>query len=204
MTTTKWHLKGQYFESCNCDVLCPCIVQSASVRPTYGHCDVALAFHIDEGEIDGTTLAGLNLVAAHFTPGPMAAGNWTSAFYLDERANPQQREALERILSGKVGGPAERWTAMATSFMGIKYVPIEFKVEGRIHSVTIPNIMDFCVEPIMARGQNDALLLANTSHFANRDLYLAKGSRGSYTDHGMRWDNSGKNGHYASFDWRWP
>jgi hypothetical protein len=47
------------------------------------------------------------------------------------------------------------------------------------------------------------MLLANTGHGVNRDLYLAKGTRGSYTDHGMRWDNTGKNGHYASFSWQW-
>ena len=83
-------------------------------------------------------------------------------------------------------------------------MPIEFKVEGKVHSVMVPGIMDFSVEPIFARGQSDALRLVNTSHAVNRDLYLAKGSRGTYTDHGMRWDNTGKNGHYSSFEWRWP
>ena len=33
-------------------------------------------------------------------------------------------------------------------------------------------------------------------------LALAVGSSGStFTDHGMRWDNSGKNGHYAPISW---
>ena len=204
MTTNRWRLRGEYFESCNCDVLCPCIVRGTTVDPTYGHCDVALAFHIDEGEFNGASLGGLNFVAANYTPGPMADGNWTSSLYADERANPEQRAALEQILSGKMGGPAERWMQMTTNFMGITYVPIDFKVEGKVHSVAIPNIMDFAVEPVMARGQSEAMQLLNTGHPANRDLYLAKGSRGSYTDHGMRWDNTGKNGHYASFDWHWP
>ena len=29
----------------------------------------------------------------------------------------------------------------------------------------------------------------------SRDLHIAKGTRGTYSDHGMTWDNTGKNGH---------
>jgi hypothetical protein len=33
-------------------------------------------------------------------------------------------------------------------------------------------------------------------------MALAVGGAGSiFTDHGMRWDNSGKNGHYAPINW---
>ncbi len=181
-----------------------CIVQGTGVKPTEGHCDVALAFHIEEGEFDGTALGGLNFVVANYTPGPMADGNWTSALYIDEGASPQQREGLEKILSGEMGGPIERWRPLITNFLAIKYLPIEFRVEGKVHSVSIPNIMDFIIGPVIARGQSDAMLLSNTSHPVNRDLYLARAERGTYTDHGMHWDNTGKNGHYAAFEWRWP
>ena len=204
MADKRWRLKGEYFESCNCEILCPCIVRGATVAPTEGHCDVALAFHIEEGELDGVQLGGLSFVACNYTPGPMADGGWTSAFYVDERAAPDQRQALESILSGKMGGPAERWMAMSANFMGIDYVPIDFRVDGRVHSVTVPDIMDFSVEPIMMPGRDDAMRLVNTGHPVNKDLYLAKGTQATYTDHGMRWDNSGKNGHYAAFDWSWP
>ena len=55
MAATTWYLKGDYFENCNCDVLCPCIHDVAAV-PTQGHCDVALAFHIYDGRFDTTAL----------------------------------------------------------------------------------------------------------------------------------------------------
>ncbi len=206
MTTTgsRWRLKGEYFESCNCEILCPCIVRGTNIEPTEGHCDVALAFHIEEGDLDGVSLAGLNFIACNFTPGPMAAGGWTSAMYIDERADDAQRAALERILSGDMGGPAERWRAMTTDFRGVHFVPIDFRVEGKVHSVTVPDVMDFSVEPIQIPGRDDAMLLSNTGHGINRDLYLARGVRGEYTDQGMTWDNTGKNGHYAAFEWNWP
>ena len=200
----RWRLKGEYFESCNCEILCPCIVRGTNVTPTEGHCDVALAFHIEEGDLNGVGLDGLNFIAVNYTPGPMAAGGWTSALYLDERAGEPQRAALEQILSGSMGGPAERWQAMTDHFMGVQYVAIDFRVEGRTHSVSVPGVMDFSVEPIQIPGRDDAMLLANTGHPVNRDLYLARGVRGEYTGHGMVWDNTGKNGHYAPFEWNWP
>lgn len=75
MTTNQWQIKGQYFESFNCEILCPCIVQPGGARPTDGHCDVGLAFHIDEGNLNGVSLGGLNFLATNYTPGNMGNGN---------------------------------------------------------------------------------------------------------------------------------
>jgi hypothetical protein len=120
-------------------------------------------------------------------------------------ADEQQREALGRILSGELGGPAERWMRLTGNFLGIKYVPIAYVAQGRARSVSIPEIMDFNVEGIMAgRRAEEPMRLVNTGHPVNADLALAKGTRSTYTDHGMSWDNTGKNGHYSAFEWRWP
>ena len=130
-TNASWTLKGEYFENCNCEVLCPCIVQGTGIDPTDGHCDVAFAFHITDGQFNGVSLNGLSFVAACLTPGPMEAGNWTSAFYVDERADGRQREAMEQILSGRMGSPAERLAGNDHRFKGIKYVPIDFQNRGQ-------------------------------------------------------------------------
>ena len=48
----RWQLTGDYFENCNCDVVCPCLVSPnapLTAQPTQGACDVAIAFHIDSG-----------------------------------------------------------------------------------------------------------------------------------------------------------
>ena len=40
----KWHLSGDYFENCNCDVVCPCLISPAAPltsRPTQGDCRAA-------------------------------------------------------------------------------------------------------------------------------------------------------------------
>ena len=101
MTTQQWHLKGGYFENCNCEILCPCIIPVPPGTPTDGHCDVGLAFHIDEGDLDGIDLGDLNFVVATYTPGRMGAGGWTTAFYVDERASQEQRHALGEAFGGE-------------------------------------------------------------------------------------------------------
>ena len=204
MTTDRWHLKGDYFENCNCEVLCPCIVQGAAAVPTEGHCDVGFAFHIEEGDLNGIALNSLNFVVIVYTPGIMSEGNWSTAVYIDQRADQQQREALSRILSGEVKGPAERWMSFTSDFLGIKYSPITYKAEGHTRSVSIPQIIDFNVEGIVAGRQTDPMRLVNTGHPVNSSLALARGTGSTYTDHGMSWVNTRKNGHYSTFEWRWP
>ena len=113
---SKWRLSGDYFENCNCDVVCPCLVSTApplTARPTQGECNVPLVFHIDKGDYDGLTLDGLNVAVVAHTPGPMASGNWTLAAYVDERADEKQAAALARaIFGGGEGGPMAAFAPM--------------------------------------------------------------------------------------------
>jgi hypothetical protein len=49
----------------------------------------------------------------------------------------------------------------------------------------------------------DKEIWATNAHpFALEGLAMAVGDQGStFEDYGMRWDNSGKNGHYAPIKW---
>jgi hypothetical protein len=123
---------------------------------------------------------------------------------VDERADDAQREALGQILSGTLGGPMSHWASLTETFLGMGYVPMTYVPEGKRCRVSIPGIIDFNIEGIQARGQNEVMTLTNTPHPVSSTLALAKGTRSTYTDHGMQWDNTGRNGHYAPFNWRWP
>ena len=203
-TEERWSLKGDYFENCNCEILCPCIVRGGPAVPTEGHCDVAFAFHIDEGDYRGVALDDLSFIVVAYTPGIMGDGDWTLANYIDERADQFQRAALTRILSGEIGGPSERWMRLTSNYLGIQYCPIAYTINGHERSVTIPGIIDFNVKGLVIGRNPEAMRLENTGHPVSSSLALAEGTNSTYTDHGMVWDNSGKNGHYASFQWSWP
>ena len=49
MNTPAWSVAGQYFETCSCDFLCPCILTQMAAKPTKGSCTFAMAFNIEKG-----------------------------------------------------------------------------------------------------------------------------------------------------------
>jgi hypothetical protein len=203
-TQQKWHLSGDYFENCNCNVVCPCLVSTAAPltsRPSQGVCDVALAFHIDKGSYGTVSLNDLNVAVVVHTPGVMAEGNWTLAAYIDERADEQQTAALGAIFGGAEGGPMAAFAPLVGKHLGMKKVPIKYTVTGKSRSAEIPGIMHMAVDPIPT-AHSSGEILATVGHPVADTLALAVGVKGStFADHGMRWDNSGKNGHYAPINW---
>ncbi|HSU06021.1 MAG TPA: DUF1326 domain-containing protein [Acetobacteraceae bacterium] len=204
-TQKSWHLSGDYFENCNCDVVCPCLVSPAAPltpRPTQGVCDVALVFHIDTGSYDTVSLDGLSIAVVAHTPGPMGEGNWTLAAYIDERADDQQTAALGAIFGGAEGGPMAAFAPLVGTHLPPKKVPITYTIGGKSRSVEIPGIMHMGVEPLPTMHESGQLWAATGHPVAPDRLAFAVGSKGSsFSDHGMRWDNSGKNGHYAPINW---
>jgi hypothetical protein len=201
----KWQLTGDYFENCNCDVVCPCLASPAAPltsRPSRGACDVALAFHIDQGSYGDVALDGLSVVLAAHAPGPMADGNWAVAAYIDERADDRQTAALGAIFTGADGGPMAAFAPLVATQLGVKKVPISYALRGKGRSVEIPGIMQMAVEPLPTMHPSGEIWTALGHPVAPDRLALAVGRRGStFSDYGMRWDNSGRNGHYAPIRW---
>jgi len=202
---TAWRLSGDYFENCSCDVVCPCLISTnppLTSRPTQGVCNVPLAFHIDKGSYGDVRLDGLNVVVVVHTPGPMGEGNWTAAAYIDDRADDKQTEALGAIFTGAAGGPMAAFAPLIATNLGAKKVAIKYRIDGNNRSAEIPGVLKMAVEPLSTM-RPDGAMWAAVGHPVNPDqLFLAKGMQGStYNDHGMRWDNSGRNGHYAPINW---
>jgi len=200
-----WQISGDYFENCNCSVVCPCLISKSAPltsKPTEGVCDVALMFHIDNGSYEGTALDNLNVALAVHTPGPMANGDWSVAAYIDERANEKQTEALGAIFTGAAGGPMAHFAPLIAKNLGVKKVPIAYSVKGKTRSAEIPGILHMSVDPLPTAHPSGEMW-ANVGHPVSPDkLALAVGAPGNtFNDHGMRWDNSGKNGHYAPIRW---
>jgi hypothetical protein len=202
---TNWRLSGDYFENCNCDVVCPCLVSTApplTARPTQGVCDVALVFHIDKGSYGQVSLDGLNVAVIGHAPGAMADGNWTLGTYIDERADDEQAAALGAIFGGAEGGPMAAFAPLVGKHLGVKKVAIKYAINGKTRAAEIPGIMHMAVEPLGTMHPSGEIWGAMGHPVAPDKLAFAVGTRGStFADHGMRWDNSGKNGHYAPISW---
>lgn len=202
---TQWRIAGDYFENCNCDVVCPCLFSPApqlTSRPTQGACDVAFGFHIDQGHYGDVTLDGLNAAVIAHTPGAMAEGNWSVALYVDERGDEAQRAALQAIFSGADGGTMGALAPLISTVIGVKAVPITFTKEGQRRAVEIPNVMHMGVHAVPSGDPSAEIWAANAHPFNAQGVAMAVGDEDStWADHGLRWDNSGKNGHYAPITW---
>jgi hypothetical protein len=205
-----WWLSGEYLESCNCEMLCPCLLGARSVgggamaRPTEGYCDVPLVFRVAEGASGGTALANTHVALAVHTPSAMGEGNWQVALYLDAGANAEQRTALERIFTGRAGGVMARLSPLIKEWLLTKVVPIEFGREGRRRWARIPDVLDIEIEGVEGAEPGTESWIDNVRHFVSRRLAAARAIRGTYCDHGRAWDSTGRNGHYAGFEWRGP
>jgi hypothetical protein len=197
----KWNISGEYFESCNCDLICACLVQAPTPRD---RCDAALAFHVNNGTYGQTSLNGLNAVLVVSFPGPgkMREGNWTAAVYVDEKGAAAQRDALGDIFSGKAGGtPGAIFAGLVTKFLGVKPAPITFEVKGNDRRLTIPNILEIDISAVTGRDGNEPIWATNAAHPVSQKLALAQSRAYKYTDHNLAWNTSGTNGHFSSFTW---
>jgi Protein of unknown function (DUF1326) len=105
-----WRIAGAYFESCNCEAICPCrmIGGVPGGRSTYGICYGALSWRIDEGQADDVSLAGLAAALTVRYDDDEPGSPWTVLLHVDERGDLAQRSAIEQILLGELGGDVLR------------------------------------------------------------------------------------------------
>src|ERR1041384_269522 len=131
-----WTVNGQYYETCSCDFVCPCVPGQMAVAPTKGTCTFAMAFQIERGNYDSVKLDGLAFIVLGLTPEAMGKGNWSVGVIADARANAEQRDAITAIASGSGGGPMSALGPLVGKFLGVESAPIEFGGTGAKWSVT--------------------------------------------------------------------
>ena len=97
-----YELEGRLLEVCTCKVICPCWVGE---DPDGGTCEGVLAWHIDEGTINGLDVSGLTLALLAHIPGNILKGNWRAVVFVDDKATSEQEDALLKVWTGELGGP---------------------------------------------------------------------------------------------------
>ena len=196
----KWRLEGDWINSCNCDSGCPCLFYS---DPTQGSCEALDAFHIRTGKYGNVALDGLNVVMASKTPGNFWKGNWTAAVYFDARANAKQRAALETLFMGKAGGALAAIAGLIGNLKGMKYVPITFNAKKR--RVSVPGILEYELKPTQGGKKKKPIVISNNPFAPAIDpMQMGVGLRAVFSDHGMKFDNTGKDGNWAPFKMAGP
>src|ERR1700758_3361529 len=140
-----WKLEGSYFETCSCNVVCPCTA-SLALGATRDRCRVTLVFNVKDGQIEGTDVSGLTVAAVADTPKVMSEGDWRLGVFIDAAASDEQAEKLGAVFSGALGGPMAGLGPLIGENLGVHREPIEVKEDGLRHSVRIGNSVDFEIE----------------------------------------------------------
>jgi hypothetical protein len=196
-----WSLKGSYFETCSCDLMCPCNM-SFDHGATYDYCRVTLVFNIKDGEIEGTDVSGLHVAAIVDSPKVMTDGNWRLGMFVDERASDEQMEKLTGVFGGQKGGPMEMVVPLVGEMLGVERAPFDVVEEGRRHSVRIGDAIDFEVEDIVPFGIETGVpvRIVGVFHPVASEFVAAEAKRSSIDAFGIQYE--GKTGITASeFSW---
>ena len=187
-----WSLEGSYFESCSCNVVCPCLV-SMDFGATQDHCRVLLVFHVKQGDVEGTDVSGLTVVAVADTPKVMTEGNWRLGVFIDDKASQEQTEKLGAVFSGALGGPMEALGPLIGENLGAKSAPIEVREDGVTHAVKIGDEVDLEIEDIVPFGLESGQppQLTGLFHPAGSELTVAHTTRSNINAFGISFE--GKN-----------
>jgi hypothetical protein len=209
-TANAYAVRGHYYETCACAVSCPC---ASNLKPTEPHCDAAMLFHFDQGNVGATALDGLNIVGVIRSPEgavvneAMEKGEMDlMTFYFDDRATPPQREAIGKLMPALFGATQPK------GFKPPQFVPIKVDVQGDVTKLDVgPGKLAFEIEnlstgadtKLAAKGKPAArkrVTLTNTAPFPwVGDVTQGRSRVFDYNDLGTQWHYAGRNAFYSTF-----
>jgi hypothetical protein len=206
----EWHVAGDWFDVCKCSIPCPCTFAQA---PTSGDCEGVLAYHIRRGHYGVTPLDGLNLLGVGQFEGNIWSGETKAimAFFIDERASVEQREALQLIWSGQAGGFPAVFATLIGEMRGIDYAPIEFEIAEDLAywRAEIPGRVIARAEaltgPMTPAGKRVQTLNAPGSEMGPGTVATWGQATADTVDaFGFKWEWAGRSSKHIPFDWSGP
>jgi hypothetical protein len=129
-----WKVSGYYFEACSCESVCPCY---SGKPPTYDVCEGNGVWHVKTGIYGETALDGLNVAYAIRCEGLMRANLWNCWFYIDDRATPEQYDALTKIFTARAGGTIGKIFHPLWKIENVERSSIEVELQGWQHKASI-------------------------------------------------------------------
>ena len=202
-----WRVSGDWFDVCRCRVPCGCTFAQA---PDEDECNGILAWHIREGNYGDVKLDDLSIVAVGSFEGNIWTGAKNSAmgFFIDERADEGQREALQRIWGGDAGGWPAGLAQLFEDVRGIEYAPIKFELADDLASWSVE-------VPGKAKGSAEALTGPTAPEGARVQLHNAPGAEvgpgqiatwatakdDEVEAFGFKWSWPGRSSKHFPFEW---
>jgi len=171
-----YKLEGTLLEVCTCNILCPCWVGEDPDGD--GTCDSVMAWHVDQGTVNGTAVSGRTVAVVTHIPGNVLKGNWKVALFVDDKASDQQNQALLDAWTGKLGGPLADTASLIGEVVAVERVPITYELDEGKGTLKIGTIADAEMEPY--RGPTGVVTTLNESIFTTipgAPAWVAKASK---------------------------
>jgi hypothetical protein len=173
-----WHIEGDYFESCNCEAICPCRMVGGvpGGRSTYGICMGVLSWLVREGHADGVDLGGLAAAFVIRYDDDEPGSPWSFVVHVDERGSEEQREALASTLTGKLGGEDVLrlpWVRKPSEELAVRASPIELRVDGDRKELRVGSAVELAAtKPFPTEERVSCVIpghhIAGTEYYADR------------------------------------
>ncbi|MEC7886115.1 MAG: DUF1326 domain-containing protein [Pseudomonadota bacterium] len=199
-----WNVKGNYFESCNCDLVCPCIFLEP---PTEGFCEAQVGWHIEEGNYNGVDLSDRKVGVWLHAPCKgenknLTDGGWSLALYVDDGASDEQFNAICELWSGKGGGHLAIIASLVGEVISAEKAPINIEISEKGRSLTIGDVGH--EELVAVDGADGGPVLVKNMPLAVAppyDIQVFRSVKNTYTGNGKNFSQTNKVGLASPFSY---
>ncbi len=197
-----WRIRGSYFESCNCEAICPCrkINGVPGGRSSYGECLGILSWVIEEGRVDDVCLDGFRVALATRYHDDEVGSPWSFVMYVDADAERTQRDALVDIYTGRLGGDALKhfpWAWKESVQVAVRQAEIEVSHEPRRQWLRIRDHVSVRIRDAYAGSESVTCVIPG--HGESGEELITDELR--VDDGPLRFEFSGNCGYSARFDY---
>ena len=191
-----WKLVGQLEEACRCNAACPCWFDS---KPSHMNCGGGEVLFIEKGNYGDVSLDGLAIGMMGQSPdnkGMMESfGHWNFInFYIDDKANPEQREGLKTIAHQVLaGGASPKMTDRVT--------PITRSIDGKEHKISLGKYGEFHGH-LIEGGLGGSVKIEDPpgADPLHKEYDQGLTSNMTYTDAGQNWHFQNSNYMFGTFE----
>jgi len=197
-----FRIRGGYFESCNCEAICPCrmIGGVRGGRSTYGICFGVLSWCIEEGRIGDVDVSGLATALVYRYDDDEASSPWSLVLHVDARADEPQHAALRGLFLGELGGPHISqlpWIRKARHVIEVRTSAIDVTSGADGHSLRVGAAAAVRATRPVETDQSVACIVPGYER-AGRELYA---DEHVVHDDPFAWELTGKCAYAADFDY---
>jgi hypothetical protein len=192
---TRWHIRGELTEACTCSVPCSC---NFGQGPSPNHyCWALFSYGIRRGNYGKVKLDGLQLAGA--------AGEKGFVIYVDQRATPEQAEALKAIaqhIGSTMQPPPGQPPDESMKLLDVKTAAIEQVVGDKSCRLALGDVGGFQADYLLGIDDKTPIVVENNWSWNVTHCIKAKASRLHYKDEfGNAFDVRDVNANQGKFDY---